>query len=139
MSTLEQLGRLPPITAELEPFDYVPLDSPREPPEVSLVARLARGYDAGEDAGLRLAFVAGRPVDSHDVLAVAYVWRASPEGVAWGVERWSSPERTLRLYRRDAAFEPRDAADVHAELRALGPASFAGHVRALLARCESHR
>ena len=130
MSTLEQLGPLPAITDELEPFDYLPLGSPREPPAVKLVARLARSYDAG----LRLAFVAGRPVDSHDVLAVAYVWRATPEAVAWGVERWSSPERTLRLYRQDAEFEPRAAADVHAELRGLDPTAFAEHVRALLAR-----
>jgi hypothetical protein len=135
MSTLEHLGSLPPITAELDLFDYVALDSPREPPAVELRARLARAFGAGEDddEGLRLAFVAGHPVDSHDLLVLAYVWRAAPEGVAWGVERWSSPERRLLPYRQDPTFEPRTAADVHAELRSLTPASFASHVRALLA------
>jgi hypothetical protein len=134
MATIEQLGPVPPITVELEPFDYVALDSPREPPPLELRARLARSYDAGDDdQGLRLAFVAGRPVDSHDVLVVSYVWRPSPEGVAWGVERWPSPERRLRPYRHDATFEPRAAADVHAELRSLGLAGFPGHVRACLA------
>ncbi len=134
MSLLEQLGPLPPITVELDLFDYVPLDSPREAPPVELRARLARRYDADEDVeGLRLAFVAGHPVDSHDLLVLAYLWRSAPEGVAWGVERWSSPERRLRPYRRDPTFEPRAAADVHAELQRLGPASFAGYARGLLA------
>jgi hypothetical protein len=126
---------LPPITVELDLFDYVALDSPRQPPAVELRARLARSYGAGEegDEGLRLAFVAGHPVDSHDLLVLAYVWRAVPEGVAWGVERWSSPERRLRPYRHDPTFEPRAAADVHAELQRLTPAAFASYARALLA------
>jgi hypothetical protein len=135
MSTLEQLGSLPPITVELDVFDYVALDSPREPPPVELRARLARSYGDDEDGGegLRLAFVAGHPVDSHDLLVLAYVWRAAPEGVAWGVERWSSPERRLLPYRHDPTFEPRAAADVHAELKSLAPAAFASYARAFLA------
>jgi hypothetical protein len=135
MATLEQLGSLPPMTVELDLFDYVALDSPREPPAVELRARLARSYGGDEDGGegLRLAFVAGHPVDSHDLLVLAYVWRAAPEGVAWGVERWSSPERRLLLYRHDPTFEPRAAVDIHAELRGLAPAAFASYARALLA------
>ncbi|MDQ3630863.1 MAG: hypothetical protein M3417_06250 [Actinomycetota bacterium] len=134
MSTLKQLASLPPITVELDLFDYVPLDSPREPPPVELRARLARRYDDEVDGeGLRLAFVAGHPVDSHDLLVLAYLWRAAPEGVVWGVERWSSPERRLRPYRHDPTFKPRAAADVHAELQSLGPASFASHARIFLA------
>src|SRR5687768_8414024 len=111
MSTLKQLGPLPPITVELDLFDYVPLDSPREPPSVELRARLARRYHPDEEdtEGLRLAFVAGHPVDSDDLLVLAYLWRAAPEGVAWGVERWPSPERRLRPYRHDPTFEPRAA------------------------------
>lgn len=134
MSTVGELGSLPPITVELDLFDYVPLDSPREPPPVKLRARLARGYDADEaDAeGLRLAFVAGHPVDSHDLLVLAYLWRPPPKGVAWGVESWPSPERRLRLYRQDPTFEPRSAADVHAELQSLDAASFADYARGLL-------
>ena len=61
MTTLEQLGPLPPNAVELDLFDYVPLDSLREPPPVELRARLARSYDADDDEdgeGLRLAFVA---------------------------------------------------------------------------------
>ncbi len=136
MSTLEQLGSLPPTTVELDLFDYVPLDSPREPPPVELRARLARGYDAGEEDGdgLRLAFVVGHPIDSPDLLVVAYLWRPASEDVVWGAERWSSPERRLRPYRHDPTFEPRAAADVHAELQRLGPASLAGYARGLLAR-----
>lgn len=136
MSTLEELGFLPPLTVELDLFDYVPLESPREPPPFKLRARMARGYDADEadGGGLRLAFAAGHPVESRDLLVLAYIWRASPERVAWGVERWPSPERRLRLYRYDSTFEPRTAADVHAELQSLGPASFADHARDLLAR-----
>ena len=70
MSTLEELGSLPAITIELDLFDYVPLDSPREPPSVKLLACLVRGYEADEEhtGGLRRAFVAGRPVQSHDLL-----------------------------------------------------------------------
>jgi hypothetical protein len=135
VATLEQLGFLPPITVELDLFDYVALDSPREPPPVELRARLARSYGAdGEDGeGVRLAFVAGRPVDGHGLLVLAYLWRANPEGVVWGVERWSSPERRLRPYRHDPTFQARAAAEVHAELRSLGPAAFASHARAVLA------
>jgi hypothetical protein len=135
VATLKQLGFLPPMTVELDLFDYVPLDSGREPPPMELRARLARTYGAGEEdgEGVRLAFVAGHPVDSHKLLVLAYLWRADPEGVVWGVERWSSPERRLRPYRHDPTFEPRAAADVHAELQSLGPAAFASHARAFLA------
>ncbi|MDQ3676740.1 MAG: hypothetical protein M3401_08070 [Actinomycetota bacterium] len=135
MSLLEQLGSLPPITVELDLFDYVPLDSARKAPPVELRARLARRYNTDDqDAeGLRLAFVAGHPVDSYDLLVLAYLWRSAPEVVVWGVERWSSPERRLRPYRHDPTFAPRAAADVHAELQSLGPASFASHARVLLA------
>jgi hypothetical protein len=134
MSTVEQLGPLPPVAVELDLFDYVPLDTPREPPPVELRARLARRYDADEEdgEGLRLAFVAGHPVDSHDLLVLAYLWRSAPEIVVWGVERWSSPQRRLLPYWHDPTFEPRAAADVHAELRTLAPASFARYTRALL-------
>jgi hypothetical protein len=134
MAALTQLGSLPPITVELDLFDYVPLDSPRKPPPLELRARLARRYDDEEgDEGLRLAFVAGHPVDSHDLLVLAYLWRAAPEGVVWGVERWSSPERRLRPYRHDPTFEPRAAAAVHAEIQGRGAASFASDARAFLA------
>ena len=136
MSTLEQLGPLPPVTIELDLFDYVSLDSPREPPPLELRARLARSYDADteeDDEGLRLAFVAGHPIDSHDLLVLAYLWRAAPEDIVWGVERWSSPQRRLRPYRHDPTFQPRAAADVHAELRSRGPASVASSTRAFLA------
>jgi hypothetical protein len=134
MSTLEQLGPLPPMTVELDLFDYAPLDSPREPPPVELRARLARSYNADEEdgGGLRLAFVAGHPVDSHDLLVLAYLWRAGSEDVVWGVERWSSPQRRLRPYRHDPTFQPRPAADVHAELQSLGPACVASYARGLL-------
>ncbi len=134
MSTLEQLGSLLPVTVELDLFDYVPLDSPREPPRVELRARLARRYDDEEDGeGLRLAFVVGHPVDSHDLLVLAYLWRAEPEGVVWGAERWSSPQQRLRPYRHDPTFEPRNAAELHAEIRERGVASFASSARAFLA------
>ena len=134
MSTLEELGSLPPIAVELDLFDYVPLDSPREPPPVKLLARLVRSFEADEEdaEGLRLAFVAGRPIESHDLLVLAYLWRPPPRGVAWGVESWSSPERRLRPYRHDPTFEPRAAADVHAELQSLSSASFADYARGLL-------
>ena len=137
MATLEELGTLPPITLELELFDYVPLDSPREPPAVEVRARLARRYEHDEDddaygEGLRVAFVIGRPVDSYDLLVLAYLLRAPPKGVAWGVERWPSPERRLRLYRHDPTFEPRAAADVHDELQSLGAASLADYARRIL-------
>jgi hypothetical protein len=135
VSTIEQLGSLPPVAIELDLFDYVPLDSPREPPPLELRARLARRYDADDEdgEGLRLAFVAGRPPDSYDLLVLAYLWRAAPEGVAWGLERWSAPERRLLPYRHDPMFQPRAAAAVHAELRSLTPAAFADLTRALLA------
>jgi hypothetical protein len=135
MATLKQLGSLPPITLELDTFDYVPLDSSRRPPSVELLARLARGDDAEEEddgAGLRLAFVVGHPIESDDLLVLSYLWRAGAKGVAWGVERWPSPERRLQLYRHDSSFEPRPAADVHAELQRLDPAAFADYVRGLL-------
>ena len=133
MATLEQLGSLPPVTAELDLFDYVPLDSRRTPPAIELRARLARSFDAEDDGeGLRLAFVAGRPVDSYDLIALAYIWRSGDAVVAWGVERWSSPERRLRPYRNDATFAPRAAADVHAELRELGVSAVARQARDLL-------
>ena len=133
MATLEQLGSLPPVTAELDLFDYVPLDSRRTPPAIELRARLARSFDAEDDGeGLRLAFVAGRPIDSHDLLVMAYLWRPATDDVVWGVERWSSPERRLRPYRHDPTFEPRGAAGVHAELQRAGVGSFARDVRTLL-------
>lgn len=134
MTTLDELGSLPPITEEVDPFDYVPLDSSREPPPLELCARLARNYDTGEgeSEGLRLAFVAGRPVDSYDLLVVSYLWRPASEDVAWGVERWSSPERRLRPYRHDSTFEPRPAAEVHAELKRLGPAGLAEQAQRVL-------
>jgi hypothetical protein len=125
---------VPPTTVELDLFDYVPLDSPREPPPVELRARLARRFDDEEDGeGLRLAFVVGHPVDSHDLLVLAYLWRAEPEGVVWGFERWSSPQRRLRPYCHDPAFEPRIAAEVHAEIQRHGASWFASSARALLA------
>jgi len=132
MSTLEELGPLPPITVELDLFGYVALDSSREPPPLELRARLARRYDAeeAEGEGLRLAFVAGHPVDSRDLLVLAYLWRGPGAAPVWGVERWPSPERRLRLYRHDPAFEPRTAAAVHAELQRVG--SFADYARDLL-------
>jgi hypothetical protein len=132
MATLEELGAFPPITVDLDLFDYAPLDSRREPPPVELHARLARHYKAGEaeDQGLRLAFVAGHPVESPDLLVLAYLWRAAGADAVWGVERWPSPERRLRLYRHDPAFEPRSASDVHAEVRRVG--SMEGYARDLL-------
>jgi len=134
VSTLEQLGSLLPVTVELDLFDYVPLDSPREPPPAELRARLVRRYEDDEHGeGLRLAFVAGHPIDSHDLLVLAYLWREAPESVVWGFERWSSPQRRLRAYRYDPAFQPRAAADVHAELKDRGVACLASSARAFLA------
>jgi hypothetical protein len=138
VASLQELGFVPPLEVELELFDYVPLDSPRDPPPVELRARLARGFDDGDDdesdgEGFRLAFVAGRPVESHDLLVLSYIWRARTEAVAWGLESWSSPERRLRTYRHDPTFQPRPAADVHAELRSAGPASVAACAQRLLA------
>lgn len=134
MATRDHLGSLPPVTVDLDLFDYVALDSPREPPPVELRARLARRNDDEEDGeGLRLAFVVGHPIDSHDLLVLAYLWRAEPESVVWGVERWSSPQQRLRPYRHDPAFQPRDAAGLHAEIQERGVASFASSTRALLA------
>ena len=136
MTTLEQLGRLPPVTAELDLFDYVPLDSEREPPPLELRACLARSQlgEDGDPDGLRLAFVTGHPVDSADLLVLAYLWRPTTNDVVWGLERWSSPERRLRPYSHDAAFQPRPAGDVHAELRSLDGDAFARRVRGVLAR-----
>ena len=135
MATLQQLGFMPPITVEFRLFDYVRLDNPREPPPIDLHARLARSYNTDDEdgEGLRLAFIAGHPVDSDDLLVLAYLWRAGPKGVAWGVERWSSPERRLRPYRYDPTFEARPAVGVHSELQSLGPASFASYVHVVLA------
>lgn len=133
MPTLEELGSLPPITVDLEPFDYVALDNRRKPPPIEVHAGLARSYtdeEGGEE--LRLAFVAGRPVDSYDLVVLAYIWRAPPKRVAWGVERWPSPERRLRLYRRDPTFEPRTAVDLHDEFQRLGPSSLADYARQVL-------
>lgn len=134
MSTLAELGPLPPIAIELDLFDYVPLESPREPPAVRLLARLARSYETDDEdgEGLRLAFVAGHPVDSDDLLVLSYLWRPPPRGVAWGVERWSSPERRLRPYRLDPMFRPQPAAGLHAELKRLEPDSFRDYVRGVL-------
>lgn len=138
MSKLEDLGHLPPVTLELDLFEYVPLDSPREPPEVELLACLARAYSTDDEddetsgEGLRLAFVIGRPVDSYDVLVISYLWRAPPRGVAWGVERWQSPERRLSAYRQDPTFEPRRAGGIHRELQRLGPASLGERARGIL-------
>jgi hypothetical protein len=139
MADFEQLGPLLPVTLELDLFDYVSLDSAREPPPLELRACLVRGYEADEEAGegLRLAFVAGHPVDSHDLLVLAYIARPAPEAVVWGVERWSSPQRRLRPYRIDPDFEPRDAAEVHAELKRLGTAAFQDHARGLLESSDS--
>jgi hypothetical protein len=134
MATLKELGSLPPITDELDTFDYVPLDDSRKPPSVELVARLARADNADEEdeeEGLRLAFVAGHPIDSDDLLVLSYLWREGAKGVTWAVERWPSPERRLKLYRHDPSFEPRPAADVHAELQGFDPDSFAEHVRTI--------
>ena len=136
MTTLEQLGRLPPVTLELELFEYVPLDSAREPPPLELHACLARpqpGED-GDPEGLRLAFVAGHPVDSADLLVLAYLWRPTSMDVVWGVERWSSPERRVRPYSHDASFRPRPAAGLHTELQRLDADAFARRVRAVLER-----
>ncbi len=82
---------------------------------------------------MRLAFVTGHPIDSDDLLVLAYLWRAAPGGVVWGIERWSSPQQRLRPYRHDPTFEPRAAADVHAELKRLDHAAFESYARAVLA------
>ena len=116
-------------------FDYVALDSPRTPPDLRVVARLARSYSE-EDGGaerLRLALVAGHPVDSHDLIVVAYIWRAETGDVVWGLERWSAPERRLVLYRLDPGFEPRPARQLHDELQQAGAAALADQTRAVLA------
>lgn len=135
MATLEQLGRLPPIAAELDLFEYAPLDSARKPPSLELRACLARSQpaDADDAEGLRLAFVTGHPIDSVDLVVLAYLWRPTSEDVVWGVERWSSPERRLRPYSHDPTFRPAPAGDVHAELQRLDTDRFARRVRAVLA------
>ena len=131
-----QFASLPPITAELEPmFDYVALDSSRMPPDLQLVARLARSYSE-EDRGaerLRLALIAGHPIDSHDLITLAYIWRPETQDVVWGLERWRSPERRLALYRLDPDFEPLPARQHHLELQQAGTASLADRARAVLA------
>ncbi len=132
----EQLPSLPPITAEIEPtFDYVALDSDRTPPDVDVVARLARNYSEEDSGGerLRLALVAGHPVDSNDLVVVAYIWRAETKDVVWGLERWPSPERRLVLYRLDKGFEALPAGRLHAELQQAGAAALADQARAVLA------
>ena len=138
MADLDQLPPLPPVTADWEPtFDYVALDSERTPPEdVAVVARLARSYseeDDGRAQRLRLALVAGRPVDSADLLVVAYIWREETGDVVWGLERWSSPERPLGLYRLDPHFEAQPARRVHAELQQARAAALADQARAIVA------
>jgi len=132
----KELPSLPPITVEVEPmFDYVALDSPRSPPDLHLVARLARKYSEEEDGGerLRLALVAGHPVDSHDLIILAYIWRAETQEVVWGLERWSSPEPTLVLYRLDPGFESLPARQLHAELQRAGATAIAEQTRTVLA------
>jgi len=132
----QELPALPPITAEVERmFDYIALDSPRMPPELHVVARLARNYSEGDGGGgrLRLALVAGHPVDSDDLIIVAYIWRAETRDVVWGLERWPSPERRLVLYRLDPGFEPLPARQLHAELQHAGAAALADQTRAVLA------
>ena len=117
-------------------FDYIDLDASRMPPDVDVVARLARSYSEEEDGGgerLRLALVAGRPVDSHDLIIVAYIWRAETRDVVWGLERWPSPERRLVLYRLDPDFEALPARELHAELQQAGPGGVADQTRAVLA------
>jgi hypothetical protein len=131
----EQLPSLPPVTADVEPmFDYVALDSSRTPPDLVAVARLARKYSE-EDRGerLRLTLVAGHPVDSYDLIVVAYIWRGETRDVVWGIERWSSPERPLALYRLDAGFRDLPVRELHAELQQAGAAAVADQARAILA------
>ncbi len=135
MTGPEEIPSLPPITAELEPmFDYVALDSPRTPPDLVVVARLARKYSE-EDGGerLRLTLVAGHPVDSYDLIVVAYIWRGETRDVVWGIERWSSPERPLALYRLDAGFEQLPVREMHAQLQQGAAAAVADQAQAVLA------
>ena len=135
MADLEELPSLPPVTAEVEPtFDYVALDSERMPPDVRVVARLARSYSEEDGGGerLRLALVVGHPVDSPDLIIVAYIWRAETQDVVWGLERWPSPERRLVLYRLDPGFEPLPARQLHNELKQAGTAALADQTRAIL-------
>ena len=136
MADSHELPSLPPITVEVEPmFDYVALDSPRMPPDLDVVARLARKYSEEDGGGerLRLALVAGHPVDSHDLVIVAYIWRAETRDVVWGLERWPSPERRLVLYRLDPGFEPLPARQLHAEVQHAGADALADKARAVLA------
>lgn len=136
MAEHKELPSLPVITAELErTFDYVALDDSRTPPDLKLVARLARSY-SDDDSGserLRLALVAGHPVDSKDLVVVGYIWRAETRDVVWGLECWPSPERRLALYRLDPGFDPRPARRLHAELQQAGAAALADQARAVLA------
>ncbi len=116
-------------------FDYVALDRPRTPPDFVAVARLARRYSEEDSGGerLRLALVAGHPVDSHDLVVVGYIWRAETRDVVWGLERWPSPDRRLALYRLEPGFEPRPARGLHAELQQAGAAALADQARSILA------
>ena len=75
----------------------------------------------------------GHPVDSDDLIIVAYIWRAETRDVVWGLERWPSPERRLVLYRLDPGFEPLPARQLHAELQHAGAAALADQTRAVLA------
>jgi hypothetical protein len=134
MTPLEQLGPLPPITVELDLFDYVPLDTPGEPPPVELRARLARSYNTAEEdgEGLRLAFVAGHPVDSHDPLVLAYLWRAAPKT---SCGQSSVGHRRSGAYGLPARPDVRNAGRRRCsrELKRLGPASLANDARVFLA------
>ena len=133
MASLDELGSLPPVTDEPELFDYVPLDAEDEPPQLELHARLARAYEDDEDGdGLRLAFVAGHPVDSTDLIVLSYLWRSRDDVVVWGVERWESPERRLKPYKNDSSFSARGASAVHADLKRVGAHGFPQYVRDLL-------
>ncbi len=132
----DELPSLPPITADVEPtFDYVALDDARTPPDLEVVARLARGYSEEDGGGerLRLSLVAGRPVDSKDIVVVSYIWRAETKDVVWAIERWSSPEKRLALYTLDPGFEPAPARQLHAELQQDGAAALADQARTVLA------
>lgn len=115
-------------------FEYVDLDSSRLPPELDVVARLARSYSEDDGGGerLRLALVAGHPVDSEDLIIVAYIWRSETEDVVWGLERWPSPKRRLVLYRLDRGFERLPARQLHADLQQAGAAAIADQARRVL-------
>lgn len=130
-----ELPSLPVIAAEVGAFDYVALDCSRTPPDLEVVARLARSYSEEDGGGerLRLVLVAGHPVDSGDFVVISYIWRAETRDVVWGLERWPSPERRLALYRLDAGFEALPAPRLHTELQEAGAAGVADQARAVLA------